>query len=74
MKTTRPDPLLRRLEKLIDKLDKVLFGDLPETPGLIMDVDRLKQAEAQRRWAFRILAGCCLGLIGKTVWTFFFVR
>ena len=56
--------LLERVNTLCSKVDKVLVcleGD-GQNPGLKIEVDRLKQSEGKRVWAFRtvVVAVCAL--------------
>ncbi|HZZ28484.1 MAG TPA: hypothetical protein VFE46_10825 [Pirellulales bacterium] len=71
MKTNDVSELRTDLKALIEKLDRVLFGDPPETAGLIVKVDRLEQSEMRRRWGFRVLVASVLGLIGKALIAYF---
>lgn len=59
------DENFRRLTLIIDRHDKIIFGD--GTPGMVTKQDRLEQAENTRRWHFGVIWAGIVGLLLKMI-------
>lgn len=55
--------LLKRLSELQEGLDDALHGDGPPDYGLIVQMDRLRQAHAKAEHWLRVIGGAVIALI-----------
>lgn len=53
----------------LDRILKLLDGN--GTPGMLIRMDRLEQAENRRKWGVRALAGAIVGIVGRMIWGMF---
>jgi hypothetical protein len=59
-----------QIKTLKDSVNTIKAALLPNgRPGLILDVDRLKQRSEKSKWLFRATAIVVLGLVLSTLWT-----
>ena len=61
---------VENIERLLLRHDKVIFGSLEndEYPGLMMDVDRLKNHKKNQDKTALVVWSTAVGLFVKTVW------
>ena len=62
--------ILLKLESLIDKHDRIIFGN--SEPGVKIRIDRLEEKEKARQWQFRSLWVAIMALLSKIFYDLFF--
>jgi hypothetical protein len=59
---------IKQLASTTGEIHTALYGKPPENVGMVVEVDRLKQAESKRTWHIRMLWTAVTGAFLGTHW------